>query len=92
MQFEWDSDKAEKNLAKHGLGFVLAARVFADPRRITTVDSRHDYGEVRQNTIGAVDGQLIASVTHTDRAGITRIISARSASRKERRIYHEQTC
>lgn len=69
MQFEWDSDKAKTNLAKHGLGFVLAARVFADPRRITMVDSRYDYGEVRQNTIGAVDGQLIASVTHTHNLG-----------------------
>ncbi len=87
MQFEWDSAKAASNLAKHGVSFEIAARVFADPHRCTVVDSRHT-AEVRQNTTGLVADALVLTVTHTDRAGVTRIISARRASRAERKLYH----
>lgn len=87
MQFEWDETKAAKNLAKHGIGFSLASRVFLDPLRLTVTDHRHT-SEHRQNTTGLVGGQVIVTVTHTDRAGVTRLISARKASRKERKDYH----
>lgn len=79
MHFEWDETKAAKNLAKHGIGFSLASRVFLDPLRLTVTDHRHA-SEHRQNTT--------VTVTHTDRAGVTRLISARKASRKERAKYH----
>jgi len=88
MKFEWDENKAAANLAKHGISFDMAARVFFDPMHFSTPDTKHDYGEQRINTTGSTDGILIATVTHTDRNGITRIISARHASRKERKKYH----
>jgi uncharacterized DUF497 family protein len=87
MTFEWDADKAARNLAKHGISFPEAALVFADPRRLTITDTRHTF-EHRENTIGLIAGLLIVTVTHTDRAGVTRIISARTASRQERKRYH----
>jgi uncharacterized DUF497 family protein len=87
MTFEWDADKAAKNLAKHGVSFPEAALVFDDPRRLTVTDSRHT-SEHRENTIGRIAGLLIVTVTHTDRAGVTRIISARTASRQERKHYY----
>lgn len=87
MTFEWDADKAAKNLTKHGISFPEAALVFADPRRLTLTDTRHT-SEHRENTIGLIAGLLIVAVTHTDRAGVTRIISARPASRQERKRYN----
>ena len=90
MEFEWDEHKAAANFAKHGISFELAMQVFADPMRIIGDDTRKDYGELRQNTVGRADADIIACVTHTDRAGVTRLISARHASRKERKTYYGQ--
>jgi len=87
MQFEWDAAKAASNLAKHGVTFDQGARVFDDPARLTVADTRHA-SELRQNTTGLVAGVVLLTVTHTDRAGTTRLISARRASRKERSHYH----
>jgi hypothetical protein len=86
MDFEWDDAKAEANLAKHGVDFVDAARVFDDPRRLEVLDDRRDYGEPRFHTIGAVESAVL-HVTYTWRAGVRRIISARRASRAEREKY-----
>ena len=90
MKFDWDPNKASANLVKHGVPFRRAILVFEDPNRIDEKDDRKDYGESRTNTIGMVDAALIICVTHTDRDGITRLISARPANRKERKKYHEQ--
>jgi hypothetical protein len=87
MTFEWDADKAAKNLAKHGVSFPEAALVFDDPRHLTIADTRHT-PEHRENTTGLIAGLLVVTVTHTDRAGVIRIISARPASRQERKRYH----
>jgi uncharacterized protein len=86
MQFEWDAAKAAVNLAKHGISFEQAALVFADPHRLTVIDTRHT-AEHRLNTTGCIQDQLFI-VCHTDRAGRTRLISARPASRHERNRYH----
>ena len=86
MQFEWDAAKAASNLAKHGVDFAQATAVFSDPARLTTTDARHT-PEHRENTTGLVQGHLL-TITHTDRAGVTRLISARLASRPERNTYH----
>ena len=88
MQFEWDDAKNAANVAKHGVGFATASRIFEGPV-LTAVDSRRDYGEVRSNSIGRVDGILYLVVTHTDRIGRIRIISARPAKRLERQRYDE---
>lgn len=89
MNFEWDAGKAAKNLAKHGVSFPEAALVFADPRQLTVADTRHT-NEHRENTTGLIAGLVVVTVTHTDRSGVTRIISARSASRQERKRYYAQ--
>lgn len=89
MNFEWDATKAARNLVKHGISFSEAALVFADPRRLTVTDTRHQT-EHRENTTGMIAGLLVATVTHTDRSGVIRIISARPASRQERNHYHAQ--
>lgn len=88
MTFEWDEAKNRTNIAKHGLSFATACRIFEGPV-LTAVDNRFEYGEVRHNSIGAIEGVLVIVVTHTDREGTTRIISARPAKRVERNTYEE---
>ena len=87
MEFEWDLEKAARNLAKHGVNFHEAATVFGDPLAITFYDPDHSDDEDRYLTFGtSQDGHLLI-VSHCDRDKTTRIISARRASRKERRFY-----
>jgi len=90
VTFEWDSNKAESNEKKHGIRFEDAVRVFDDVHRLTAVDDRTDYGEVRLVTLGAVEGTTILVVVHTDRSQRTRIISARLANPKERNRYESR--
>lgn len=84
MDFEWDNDKAESNLAKHGVDFVGAVGVFEDPALLVAVDGRHS--EPRFRAVGLVNG-LVLSVAYTMRGDVCRIISARRASRRERQQY-----
>lgn len=90
--FEWDAAKAAANLRKHGISFELAVRVFADPFAISHQD-RIEGDEQRWQTLGMADGVLLLLVAHTvrdeDEGEIIRIISARAATRKEKRD-HEQ--
>ena len=88
MEFEWDEAKDAANIAKHGIGFATARRIFEGPV-LTWADSRSDYGEAREHSIGAIDGILFLAVIHTDRQGVNRIISARRASRAERKRYED---
>ena len=87
MDFEWDPAKATKNLAKHGVSFAEAATVFGDPLAITFADPDHSTDEDRYVTFGHAGEGYLLVVSHTDRDDRTRIISARRAGRKERRIY-----
>jgi uncharacterized DUF497 family protein len=90
VRFEWDDEKERANIAKHDVGFDEARRVFSDPHVIIRED-RVVEGEERLHAIGYVDGVLL--VVHTVReeglAAIIRIISARKATRAERRLYEE---
>ncbi len=88
MEFEWDDDKDRTNIAKHGIGFSRAAQIFDGPT-LDWVDDRQDYGEERTISLGMIEGVLVLVVVHTDRGGVTRIISARVAKRAERRLYEE---
>lgn len=93
IRFEWDPDKAESNLAKHGVSFELATRVFDDPFAMTRQD-RIEGGEYRWQTLGLVEGRLFLLVAHLirDEAGgteVIRIISARRATRAERKQYEQ---
>jgi hypothetical protein len=89
MEFEWNPDKAAINLRKHGISFQEAATVFGDSLSVTFPDPDHSIGEDRYVIIGMSRlGQLLI-VSHTDRGNRTRIISARRATRQERRFYEE---
>ena len=87
--FEWDESKNRANIAKHGVSFERARRIF-EGRVVTWVDARRAYGEVREISIGFVDGVLLLAVVHTVRSGNIRIFSARPAKRKERKLHDEQ--
>ena len=91
MHFEWDALKNLSNQAKHDIDFETAQRVFADPLHLTVPDQVIDL-EMRWRTIGLVGGQLLVVVVHTDREDergepVLRIISARKATKHERRDY-----
>ena len=86
---EWDEAKNQANIAKHGISFAQAQRIF-DGIVWSRVNQRLDYGETRFVSIGALDQAAVIVVAHTDRNGNIRIISARPANRKERRRYHAE--
>ena len=96
-RFQWDPAKAASNLRKHGVSFEAAVRAFADPFALTEQDRVED-GEQRWQTLGVVEGYFLILVAHVswdeDEDGlpieIIRIISARSADRKERRRYAQE--
>jgi uncharacterized protein len=88
LLFEWDEAKNWANIEKHGIGFRRAQTIFDGPT-VSWATSRQESGEVRQITIGLLENTTVLTVVHTDRFGITRMISARPASRKERRRYEE---
>ena len=86
--YEWDDEKNRANIEKHGVSFERAVRIFEGPT-LSVVDERFAYEELREISIGLVDGVVYLTVAHTDREGVTRIVSARPATRSERRRYEE---
>jgi uncharacterized DUF497 family protein len=78
--------KAASNLAKHGLPFDRAVRVFLDHQRVELDVSRGFDNEPRRKAIGQIDGKLYVAV-FTDRAGVRRLISARRANKTEQQAY-----
>lgn len=89
--FEWDENKAQQNLAKHDVSFVEAATVFLDSLSVTVDDPDHSQSEQRYIIIGYSNRGRLLVVVHVDRGDNIRIISARQATRYERRIYEEDT-
>ncbi|WP_199626380.1 BrnT family toxin [Rhizobium sp. OAE497] len=87
--FEWDDEKNRLNIEKHGVSFDTACRIF-DGFIFTVRDRRFDHGEVRDISIGKVGELTVLTVVHTDRNGVTRLISARAASRSERKRYGDE--
>ena len=87
MKFEWDAKKAAANLTKHGVPFDEAATVFGDPLASTIPDVDHSVVEERFVTMGLSSLHRLLVVCHADRGDRTRLISAREASRHERRQY-----
>lgn len=89
LRFEWDSRKAHLNREKHGITFEEASTVFADSLSLTIPDTPHSVDEDRYITIGtSTRGRLVVAV-HTGRNDIIRIISARKATRNERKQYED---
>lgn len=85
MHFEWDRDKAKRNLTKHGVSFDEAVSVFYDPLSATFEDWEHSLAEHRLITVGYSSRGRLLVVSHTDRGGRLRIISARLATAYERK-------
>jgi uncharacterized protein len=89
MEFEWNPDKADINIAKHDVSFPEASTVFEDSLSVTFPDPDHSIGEERYVIIGMSNSRRLLIVSHTDRENRIRIISARSANRQEKRFYEE---
>lgn len=89
MKFEWDEEKNQSNIENHGIRFEDALKIF-DGYVVTALDDRDDYDEVRETSLGLFNGVVVLLVVHTDRNGVTRLISARKATRQER-LRYEQT-
>ncbi len=89
MIYEWDAEKAKGNLRKHGISFEEAATAFLDPLALTFPDPDQSSGEEREITIGHTSRQQVVFVSHCQRANRVRIISARKATRGERKKYEE---
>ena len=89
MIFVWDSGKASANLKKHGVDFREAATVFDDPLSTTYPDVDHSTVERRFVMIGASAPRRVLVVAYTEQDEAVRIVSARPATRRERRFYEE---
>ncbi len=89
MKCEWDGDKAQSNLLKHGVSFLEASTVFGDPVSLTIPDPKHSDAEDRAVIIGVSTGMRTLVVVHTYRGDAVRIISARPATKHERKQYEE---
>ena len=97
MRFEWDEAKNLSNQRKHGVSFEKASAVFLDALYVSAQDRIED-GEPRWQTLGMVGDLLLLTVVHTVReesddgtaVEVIRIISARPATRTERRRYEDE--
>lgn len=89
MNFEWDPKKASSNVRDHRITFEEASTVFGDSLAVTFPDPDHSVGESRLLTFGMTDQDRLLVVSHTERRGVVRIISARRVLRAERKIYEE---
>ena len=89
MTFEWDQQKAQSNLVKHGIAFKEAQTVFDDPLYVDFYDPDHSQNENRYIIIGASSMGHILLVSYTERGNITRIISARKVTKQEFKAYQE---
>ena len=88
--FEWDPVKAAENVADHGVTFDEASTVLADPLSLLMGDPDHSDDEDRYLVLGMSVQQRLLVVAFTDHLPRTRIISARRATRRERRRYEEK--
>jgi uncharacterized DUF497 family protein len=91
LEFEWDPKKAESNRTHHGIDFEEALTVFRDPLARIFDDEVHSENEVREIIIGYSAKRRLVLACFTVRDGRIRMISARKATRLERKDYEENT-
>ena len=91
VEFQWDPGKADINVRKHGVAFEDAVTAFADPLSLTIPDPLHSRGESRLVLIGKSQAGRLLVVVHVERGDSIRLISARTATRKERKTYEENS-
>lgn len=89
MTFNWDDDKSTTNADKHGVSFDEAVTVFLDPHYLIFADPDHSIGESRFLIIGESAELRLLVVSYTQREDSIRLISARKATRNERKSYEE---
>ena len=89
LQFEWDAEKAKKNLKKHDVSFEEASTIFDDPQFISFLDEAHSADEERYITIGLSGKARLLMAAHTERKKLIRLISARKATKNEEKFYNE---
>ena len=89
LKFEWDENKNQANIKKHGVSFDEAEEVFYDFDAAILPDTAHSHGEERFIIIGFSRSGRLLTVCHCERhnGGVTRIISARKAENKEKNLY-----
>jgi len=94
MEFSWNREKARRNLAKHGISFDAATRVFADPHLVVIEDCEDEFGEMRYHAIGYAGAHLLLVVVFVDRTKddeeIIHIIAARKAVAYDHSTYTDQ--
>lgn len=91
MNFDWDENKNQANIKKHGVDFRDACYVFADIYALNMPDNEHSENEERWLLLGSAQNGKILLVVHTERIGdIIRIISARCATKHEQKTYYER--
>jgi uncharacterized DUF497 family protein len=90
MEFEWDPQKAAKNLRKHKVSFNEAATVFDDPLSVTVTDPDHSAEEDRFIIVGQSYRRRLLIVSFAERGDHIRIISARELTPAERRAYEKE--
>ena len=89
--FEWDPEKGDANFQKHGVSFDEASTVFRDPLSLLMPDPDHSADEERYLVLGMSAHQKLLVVAFAERPPNTRLISARRATRAERKRYEEET-
>ncbi len=89
MRFEWDPNKAKINWQKHRVSFEEAATALKDSMSVTGADPAHSYTEDRYITFGVSERGRLLVVAHTEKGESIRVISARVATKGERKIYEE---
>ncbi|MBU7583744.1 MAG: BrnT family toxin [Nostoc sp. TH1S01] len=89
MRFEWDENKATKNISKHGVAFEEAKTVFDDPLYVDFYDPDHSDYEERYLIVGQSKQRRLLIVSYTERGEIIRIISARQVTPNEQKAYEE---
>ena len=89
MKFSWDPTKAASNMRKHGVSFEEASTAFRDTLAVTGSDPDHSLGESRFVTFGMSSHGRLLVVAHIEEGDVIRVISARLATKQERRIYEE---
>lgn len=88
MKFEWDENKNQANIKKHGINFAEAVYVFADPFALNLPDDEHSDNEERWILLGKSLQSTILLIVHTYRESDSiRIISARKSTKNEQHIY-----
>ena len=89
MKYEWDENKAIKNLAKHGVSFAEAKTIFDDPLYVDFYDLDHSEDEERYLIVGESNRGRLLIVSYTERRTSIRIITAREVTKLEREAYEE---